>query len=500
MSSTNSLPDEMQGEQRPRIESIPPYTSTSGREAVELAAMAGLFLDPWQEHVLVNALGERPDGKWAAFEVGLVVSRQNGKGSLLEARELAGLFLLNERLIVHSAHEFATSLEAFTRLSNLIDETPDFRRRVKRVSHAHGEEGIELKTGQRIRFRTRTKRGGRGFTADCIILDEAMKIPESAHGALLPTLSARPNPQLWYTGSAVDQEYEEHGVVLARIRERGLAGGDPSLAYFEWSADVPFANLTPDIANDPKLWAQANPALGIRISEEHVGNEYASTRGGRTFVVERLGVGDWPRTDLANVLIISPESWAECVDEHSTPGDPVVFAVDVPPDRSSAVICAAGERPDGLPHVEVCEMRRGISWVPDRLAELVQRHHATAVCLDAYGPVKSIIPDLEQRNLPLITLATGDVVQACGMFYDAVVDTGDLRHRGEEALTAAVMGAATTPLGDAWKWSRKSSSVDISPLYGTTLALWGLLTIPKATPDVYDLNEVVEQMRQHQEV
>jgi predicted amidohydrolase YtcJ len=61
-------------------------------EAVELAASAGLVLDDWQQHVLVSALGERPDalGTWAAFEVGLVVPRQCGKGGVLEARELAG--------------------------------------------------------------------------------------------------------------------------------------------------------------------------------------------------------------------------------------------------------------------------------------------------------------------------------------------------------------------------------------------------------------------------
>jgi hypothetical protein len=97
--------------------------------------------------ILRHSLGERPDGKWAAFEVGLNVPRQNGKGSILEARELAGLFLLGERLIIHSAHEFATSLEAFQRLLALIEGTPDLSRRVKRVSRAHGEEGIELTNG-----------------------------------------------------------------------------------------------------------------------------------------------------------------------------------------------------------------------------------------------------------------------------------------------------------------------------------------------------------------
>lgn len=64
------------------------------------------MLDEWQRFALDCMLGERADGKWAAFETALIVPRQNGKGSVLEARELAGLFLFGEQLILHSAHEF----------------------------------------------------------------------------------------------------------------------------------------------------------------------------------------------------------------------------------------------------------------------------------------------------------------------------------------------------------------------------------------------------------
>ena len=91
---------------RPRIGTWPKARSSAGTEAVELAASAGLILDDWQRFALECALGEDRDGRWAAFEVGLVVPRQNGKGSILEARELAGLFLFGEQLILHSAHEF----------------------------------------------------------------------------------------------------------------------------------------------------------------------------------------------------------------------------------------------------------------------------------------------------------------------------------------------------------------------------------------------------------
>lgn len=442
--------------------------------------MAGLILDPWQEFVLSNALGEREDGKWSAFEVGLVVARQNGKGSILEARELAGLFLLGEKLIIHSAHQFDTSLEAFRRLLYLVESTPDFDRRVKRVSRSHGEEGIELKGGQRIRFRTRTKGGGRGFSGDCLILDEAMFVPEMAHGALLPTLSARPNPQVWYTASAVDQWVHEHGIVLSRVRERGLSGDDPALAYFEWSVDAPNPELvSEDLVHSPQAWGRANPGLGIRISAEHIEREQRSMDA-RTFAVERLGVGDWPATDGSLAQIIAPEVWAARLDPSSRAEDPVCFAFDVAPDRSSATIAAAGWRVDQKPHIEVIERARGTAWLPERLRDLRERHEPTAIVMDAGGPAGSLLSQVD--DLEPVTVSAKEYGQACGAFYDAC--EGDLHHLGTAELNAAVKGAAKRPLGDAWAWSRKSSNVDISPLVACTLALWGLQT--QDGPSVYD--------------
>lgn len=439
--------------------------------------MAGLDLDPWQAFTLENALGERADGSWAAFEVGAVVSRQNGKGGILEARALAGLFLLGERLIIHSAHQFDTSLEAFRRLLVLIEDTPDFDRRVKRVSRSHGEEGIELKNGQRIRFRTRTKGGGRGFSSDCLILDEAMEISTSAHAALLPTLSARPNPQVWYTASAVDQWIHEHGLVLARVRERGIKGDDPALAYFEWAGANPGTDPEEVDVEDRDAWAAANPGLGIRISEDHVERELRSMDP-RSFAVERLGVGDWPSIDGSSTQVISPAAYDETTDARSSAEDPVVLAIDISPDRSSAAIGAAGKRAgdDGLSHLEVIDHRRGTGWLVPRVKELCERHGPLAVVGDGIGPAAAFVLKLEEELLDteVITVKTKEYVQACGLIYDGFEERS-VRHLDTPELAAAVRGAAKRSLGDAWAWSRKNSSVDITPLVALSLALWRLL-------------------------
>jgi len=401
-----------------------------------------------------------------------MVSRQNGKGSILEARELAGLFLLGERLIVHSAHLFDTSLEHFRRLKDLIEGTPEFSRRVKKngIKNSHGEEGIELIGGQRIRFRTRTKGGGRGFSADLLVFDEAMVLPESSHNAILPTLSARPNPQVWYAGSAVDQWIHEHGVVFSRVRERGLEGGQEALAYFEWSAaGIDNPQEATDLALDRDAWAEANPGFGIRISAEYIENEQRSLTP-RGFAVERLGIGDWPRTDGFDSQVVAPEVWTSRCQPKAKVKDPVRFAFDVSPDRASAAVAVAGRNTSGKWHVEVIERKRGTGWVVPKLVELLERHGSELPACDGIGPAGSLIPQLEEHGIEVESLNSREHAEACGAFYDAFAE-GTIEHIGQESLDSAIKGAAQRRLGDAWAWSRKSSSTDITPLVACTIAL-----------------------------
>lgn len=467
------------GVQTPRIRHVPDYVSSAGQEAVELAACAGLVLDPWEASVLMDALGERPDGRWAAFEVGTTVPRQNGKGSILEARELAGAVLFAERLLIHSAHEQATSSEHFRRLLQLIEEA-DFQRRIKKVVKGKGAEAIEFFDGTRILFKTRTGGGGRGLTGDFVGLDEAMILPVATTAALVPTMAARSihgNPQLWYAGSAVDRQVHEHGIVLARLRERALKGL-PRIAYFEWSIDGDSPDdVTDEVLDDPGAWAQANPGLGIRISEEHIENERAGALGQREFAVERLGVGDWPDTDVTAGRVLNLDTWRDLTDPASEIVGTMCFSVDVTPDRSFASIGVAGRRVDDLEHVEVVDRRPGTGWVVDRVVELLERHDAAEeVVLDAAGPAGSLVPDLEGADVKVRVVTANEHAQACGGIFDAIDQRG-IRHLGTPEFNAAVKGAAKRPLGDAWAWSRKSSGVDISPLVACTLALWCLATV-----------------------
>jgi phage terminase large subunit-like protein len=438
-------------------------------EAVELCRSAELVLDGWQDDILRALLGRTDEGKWACFEVAGSVPRQNGKGCVFEARLLAGLFITDERFLMHSAHRTDTSLDAMRRLLDAI-EAADLTGKIRRVRNTNGQEGIELLDGRRLRFRTRNKGGGRGFSADFLGADECMDYPEFAHAALLPTLSARPNPQVLYMGSAVDQETHDNGLVFSRLRRRGIAGEDPSLAWFEWSAAFDHPDeLDADAALDPAVWRQANPALGIRITEEYVANEQRSLDA-RSFAVERLGVGDWPDPDQDVQRPFSVDAWDGLVDSGSVLQPGVTVAFDVSPERRTA-IAVAGLNQSGEWHVEVHHHRQGTGWVAGVLERMWDGGLVDAIYCDSVGPASSLLVTLQEAGIRVETVTTGELGQCCGRLVDMVNDQR-LKHLGSDELRNAVIGARTRPIGDgAWAWGRKHSTVDISPLVAATIAV-----------------------------
>lgn len=478
-----SLPASQHGARTPRLCSYPAYVNTLGPEAIELAATVGLILDPWQCDVLTHGLGETPARRWAAFEVAMLISRQNGKGSCFEALELAGLVLFGDRLIVHTAHEMKTALEAFRRINALFDNFDELRRMVKKVSHQNGEEGIELLTGQRLRFLARSRGSGRGFSADRLIWDEALELEDNQVDAQMPSLSAMPNAQIWYGSSPPVDAVK--GAVLMRLRERALRH-DARLAYFDWGIEGSLDDLSGVDLDDERLWAEANPALGHRISIDAVQRERAAMSA-EGFARERLGI--WP-PGLGGTFQVIPEGdWSDAFDAESEIDGPLALAAAVSLDRSRAAIAACGRRADGRLHVELTstplrvDNRNGTGWVVPRLVDLAARNKPAAIVMDEFGPTGSLIAAAEESGLEITRVGTAAVARAYGMFYDAVSgsdpDSRVLRHIGQPELTSAVAGAKRRPLGEGFAWDRKQATVDITPLVAVTNALYGYATRPQ---------------------
>lgn len=480
--SVTSSPSVGSGWQRPRICHVPEYVSSAGAEAIALAALAGLHLDEWQQFVLQESLGEVPGGRWSAQTVGLVVGRQNGKGSILEARELFGLFILGEQLIVHTAHRQKIATNHYRRMRKLIERTPRLHSRVAGYPAGKGSEAIVLKDGRRIEFTTRQSGNARGLTADLIVYDEAMFLTEDDRSGISPTMSALSisgNIQSWYVGSAVDQEDgAQDGVPFAQVREAGIAGSG-GLAYFEWSAaDGDPGRLTRAEMAKQEWWEASNPGLDIRISRKWVEHERTVEMGPRGFAVERLGIGDWPDTSEDADRVISRAAWdaaAEDDPSNRITGKPV-FALDANPEQTWASIAIAGKRDDGLYQFAVVRHDRGTDWVVGVCQDLKANYSGCRFVIDKRGPLAEKIDALKRAHIRLIEASTEDYGRACGGFFASVTE-GRSRYpftQTQLALDEALAGACKGKLGDAWKWDRRNStSADISPLVAVTLALWG---------------------------
>jgi len=121
-------------------------------DMLEWAAGLGYDLDPWQQWWLTELCGTKPDGRWSAFEGMLICSRQNGKNQAAEVRELAGMFLFGESMIIHTAHEFKAAAEHFRRVRDMVTGWDELRRRVKAVTTSHGDEAIELRPAPTLIF------------------------------------------------------------------------------------------------------------------------------------------------------------------------------------------------------------------------------------------------------------------------------------------------------------------------------------------------------------
>jgi phage terminase large subunit-like protein len=471
------------GDQLPRVSHVPERVRSAGPESLELCERVGLTLDEWQGWCLEQSLGEREDGNWAAYETTVIAPRQNGKSELLVARLLVGLFLLGEREIVYSAHRYDAAMVVFRRLLGVIEGSALLRKRIATVKHAHGLELIETTDGARAAFKTRTKLGGRGHSCDLLILDEAHILSSAAHGSLIPMLAARRRAQIWYAATPPEADSNEDSQVLAGVRERVLEReGDERLLYAEWSVDADGPeDVSADMACDRRLWAQANPALNVRISESQVEAE-RQAMDAVSFAVERLGVGRWPKADgLPGAIDL--ENWKACEDPAPDARDrDVVFGFDIAPDRRSAAIAAAWEGDDGLPRVDVIETfprassegSGPLAGFTERLRDLTSNHHERVLADTA--PAGPLLDELNRLGVQCDLISSaGQLAQACATFLDHV-EARSLRYRWTEPLDLAIQNAATRPLGDSgFAWSRKSSAVDISPLVACTVALFGLL-------------------------
>lgn len=474
-----------------------PELATLGPKAAKVMhALTGYTPMPWQRYVLDVALELDPDTQLFVHRgVGISVPRQQGKTELLLAAMIHRTMAWHRQRVIYSAQSRIMARERFE--DEFVPKIEDsvLARRF-RARKGNGNEALICRgTRSKLGITANTETAGHGPVLDMGAIDEAFAHEDDRlEQAMSPAMITRPMAQLWWASAGGT----EKGVWLLGKRRAGRALIEeywrtrvfPAIAYFEWYAPLYLPRT------DPATWRMCMPALGHTVTEAVVQGE-----------LEKLDPGEFDRAYLNRTRKAAPPDdpnvpkakWAGLVDARSRPGRERAFTVDVSQDRGHTSIGVASLRADGRVHLELVDRRAGTDWAVPALVRLRRLWKPVAVAVGggAGVPAASLIDDLREAGIDvpadkerpqrgdLVVLRTGDVTEACGQLADAL-NQGTAVHTDQVPLTAAVNGARTRRVGDAWALDRTASLVDVAPLCAVTYARWALLTRLSMVVDDYD--------------
>ena len=432
MSELHLVESTLGGVQTPRIHSKLNDLPSKGQELIDFAAEIGMELMDWQKFVAINAHKVKPDGRWHHSEIGLCLSRQNGKSTLMMLRILTGMFVWGEGLQLASAHRLTTSLETFRQIVSLIEQNDKLEKEVKKIRWQHGAEEIELFGNRRFVVKA-ANNAARGLSKpECIHLDELREYKdEEAWSSMRYSMMSAKNPQVWVYSSAGDQ----HSVVLNKLRERALVSAttnDP-IGWFEWSAepDAPITLPSGDI-NWP-AFAQANPSLGKTI---HPDNIKAAINDPQDIVRTEL-LTQW--VDTINSAI-DPQKWELCkiVAIPLDPDKPTWLGLDLSPDRKFAALVAAQKLPGERFYIQLLH-----TWsndyslndlaIANDLAPYARKYNVQTV---AYSKrtAQAIASRLVPAGIPITDMDGAIYAESCDRWLGAI-NSHRLQHAGQDELT-----------------------------------------------------------------
>ncbi|WP_313673264.1 terminase [Mycolicibacterium sp.] len=504
--------------------------TTHGFAAIAFAEdVLGVTLFPWQRWLLIHALEleEQSEDEIAAGELPryrfrfcvVEVARQNGKTLLMLVLALWHIYALDSPTVIGTAQDLANAEKAWGEAVEWAQSDEELGELIEKVNQGH-PKFMKLVTGCQYRVAAASRKGGRGFSGDLVLLDELREHQSwDSWSAVTNTMNARPRAQAWAFSNAGDAL----SVVLRYLRsqahrELGWPDGDADaeiledldeemaeylaetsdqqvLGWFEWSAD-PDAKRT-----DRKAWAQANPSMNHTDIVENCVTERAIAAAMRTnppsqFEIEVLC--RWLSMSEAGPF---PEgSWRETLDNSAAPapGSPRMVCLAMSWNRSKCYIARAAKDENGHPVAGIAADRNGTDWVIPWLID--NRESYSGIVIQSNGaPETALIDDIRNAtgpagapgNLPVLDWAGPDLGSATGVTFDRL-DKRHIRHLAHPGLDAAATSAAVKVLSQgAWVIDLAASPTDAAPLKAFIGAVWAVETATPTRKSAYETSELL---------
>lgn len=452
---------------------ITPRTSPYGYgpKIARVSALLGRPFMPWQ-HSAAGLIGETDSaGRLLHPLVVVTVPRQAGKTALVSATALHRLTTRQQARVWYTAQSGIKAREQTWELIDAVALSP--LAAIMRSKRGAGDTSIELaRLGSRLRAHPPTPDSLHGNQSDLNIIDEGWSFAElladGLMGAITPTQATRPNAQTLIVsteGTAASTWF--HGLV-DRARD-----GDPTICLIDYG-------IGPDVsADDTEAIAAAHPAIGhtqdISILDSARAQlstgEYLRAYGNRrTAVFDRL---------IPLELVELATTTADL------PAGRPVFGAAVSYERDDAVIVAAVLDAQGVPCCEVVDQWPHTEGVPERLAQLADRHDAHVVIAQD-GPAASVADAAERRGASVTRVGAAELSNGTGDMLDRLrrpsVDPTlgpGVMLRAHPAFSAALDAVTLRTTGDRIAWSRRGSAASVAALEAATLAVIAVLTRPK---------------------
>jgi len=457
----------IRGVPEPRIHTKLNDYPSYGEQMIKFCEEIGFELMPWQQWLAHHSLKYKPDGRWAHPIVCLLVGRQNGKSTFMALNILFRIYVLKEKLQVHTAHKLTTSAELFYKIYAIVEQNPRLAAEFTKKLESKGFQELQFTEGRRYIVRANNS-AGRGIAApNCVHMDEVRDFKDDdVWSALRYTQMSSPNPQTFIYTSAGDQ----HSIVLNRLRERAYAaiyGGTDDIGWFEYSAssDIKFDN-------SPNFWlgvSQANPSLGITIHPDNIRAVLSDPED----IVRTEVLTQW-----VNVInpVISPSQWESCKVE-GLRLDPEVdtwLAIDLSPSRKEAALVASQRLEGDKFQVILLQTWHNPANLDDKamandVAEWVRKYPVQLVAYSA-RTASAVAARLAPAGIRVEPIDGLDYAQSCDELLGSI-SSQRLAHSGQEELTKQCLSAVRLPFGDGgWVMGRKVSNTTICGAIASALA------------------------------
>ena len=478
------------GRQDPTYAVVGDYAYSYGAEVVEMFEdEGGATFYPSQKQELELMLARNKNGEPTALTIGISKPRQNGKS--YSARYYAVyMSVFEHRQVLYSAHHSTTTNKMFNALCNLFESPeryPDFAADVKKISHVRGYEGIYfndwkdddgiIHDGGCIEFATRTNSGSRGGTYSVIVIDEAQELTNEQQEAMLPVISAASDvsdvdrmPQQIFVGTPPNAAC--HGTVFADMHRVAHSEEKGGFWWLEWSIET--KNLEQTICNADKaieLAYETNPAMGYRIAEKTILNEY-ETMSLDGFARERLGW--WSPVIVSKIdYAIASDVWNSCKSNEVAPTGKTAYGIKFSSDGSEVALCVAVIPPEGSARIELIERRPtglGTQWLADWLKERYNK--ASCVVIDGRNGVDVLvekITDVWKSKFAIIRPSAKEVIAAVSLLMDSLNEHTVTWFESQEMLRNSALSSSKRPISGGWGFGGEDSA----PIEACALALYG---------------------------